>query len=193
MKKFITLLTLFTLLTGNIIAQEKPYEGIKPALLVIDIQNKFLPMVDEREKEIAFYFINAYIAGFRSAGLPIIRIYHSDAAEGPFPGTPEFEFPAEIVITPDDPQIIKTYPNSFNNTDLEKILKEKGVNTLFLCGLSSVGCVLATYMGAHDHDFKVFMLKDAIMSHNSDYTDQIENIFSAINYDAVEVMLMNVK
>ena len=189
MKKFITLLTLFTLLTGNIIAQEKPYEGIKPALLVIDIQNKFLPMVDEREKEIAFYFINAYIAGFRSAGLPIIRIYHSDAAEGPFPGTPEFEFPAEIVITPDDPQIIKTYPNSFNNTDLEKILKEKGVNTLFLCGLSSVGCVLATYIGAQDHDYKVFFLKDAIFSHNAEYTGQIETIFDAIGWEVVELLI----
>ncbi len=187
----VLLLTILLASGISLSAQEKKTEGIKPALLVIDIQNQYLPLMDQREKDFALYAINAYIEGFRQGGFPIIRIHHSDPQQGPFPGTVEFDFPADIKVLPEDPQIIKTYGDAFNKTDLAKLLQDKGVNTLFLCGLSSVGCVLATYIGAHNHDFKAFLLKDAIMSHDKDYTDQIEVIFSALGYEAVEVMLEN--
>lgn len=162
-----------------------------PALLVIDIQNQFMPMVEEREKAVSMFMINAYIDLFRKSAFPVVLIYHTDKENGPFPGTPEFEFPAEVTILPSDPQVVKTYGNGFNKTDLENILREKGVNTVFLCGLSSVGCVMATWFGAQDLDFKAFLLKDAMMSHNADYTNSIEDIFSALGYDVVEVMLNN--
>jgi nicotinamidase-related amidase len=177
------------ILSITLSAQEKTKEPIRPALLVIDIQNKFLPWMDEKDREIGMMYIKGYIEEFRKLGLPIIRIHHSDPNEGPFPGTPEFEFPDDIGISKDDPMIVKTYGNSFTKTDLDKILKEKGANTLFLCGLSSVGCVLATYIGAQDHDYKVFLLKDAIFSHNAEYTSQIETIFDAIGWEVVELLI----
>jgi len=171
-------------------AQDNP-ERMRPALLVIDIQNQFLPMMDEQGKEFAMYAINAYIDGFRQAGFPIVRIYHSDKTGGPFPGTTEFEFPETVHILPGDPKVIKTYGDAFNKTELEKVLKDLNVNTVFLCGLSAVGCVLATYVGANNHDFKAFFLKYALMSHDAEYTDQVEIMFEALGNEAVEVMLNN--
>jgi nicotinamidase-related amidase len=171
--------------------QKQPAKLMKPALLVIDIQNEYLPMVPEREKEVALYMINASIELFRENGFPIIRVYHFDLKYGPKPDTEAFEFPKSVPVKPEDPRIIKNYPNAFKKTDLEKVLRDKGCNTLFLCGLSAVGCVLATYHGAADLDFDVFMLKDALMSHNSAYTDSIEDIFAALGYDALKVMLEN--
>jgi nicotinamidase-related amidase len=192
MKKIIFLIVSLAMLSaGTSFAQDKKPERMHPALLVIDIQKQFLPMMDVRDTAIPMYAINAYIDLFRKNGFPIIRIYHSDKDYGPFPGTPEFEFPETVNILPEDPKVVKTYGNGFNKTDLDKILHDKGVNTLFLCGLSSVGCVLATYMGANDHDFKAFLIKDAMMSHNADFTNDIEEIFDAIGYDAVTVMLDN--
>lgn len=164
---------------------------MRPALLVIDIQNEFLPMVPDREKEIALYMINGMIDMFREKGFPVIRIYHTTPGEGPKEGTPAFEFPETVKVLSSDPRVVKNYGNSFNKTDLEKILRAKGCNTLFMVGLSSVGCVLATYMGARDHDFEPFLIKDAIMSHNSDYTNQIEDIFGAIDYRVVDLLLRN--
>ena len=192
MKKIVILIVSLTMLIfSSTFAQDKKTERMHPALLVIDIQKQFLPMMDVRDTAIPMYAINAYIELFRKNGFPIIRIYHSDKDYGPFPGTPEFEFPQGVKILPDDPKVIKTYGNGFNKTGLEKILRDKGVNTVFLCGLSSVGCVLATYMGANDHDFKAFLIKDAMMSHNADYTNSIEDIFEALSYDAIAVMLDN--
>jgi nicotinamidase-related amidase len=193
MKKVIVLSLLVVACIGIIQGQtgDNASKRMRPALLVIDIQNEFLPMVSEREKEIGMYMINGMIDMFREQGFPVIRVYHTTPGEGPEPGTPAFEFPESVKILPTDPKVIKNYANGFNKTDLGKSIREKGCNTVFMCGLSSVGCVLATYMGAKDLDLESFMIKDAIMSHNSEYTDAIEEIFGAVSYDVVQVMLRN--
>jgi nicotinamidase-related amidase len=195
MKKILSGIILISLFSiGNCFAQQindQKSNRMKPALLVIDIQNAFLPMVPDHEKEVGMYMINALIDLFRKDGFPIIRVYHQDLVAGPKTDTEAFEFPKTVQIKTDDPKIIKHYGDGFNKTDLDKILKEKGCNTVFLCGLSAVGCVLATSIGAENHDYKAFFVKDAIMSHNSTYTDDIEDIFGAINYDVVKIMLEN--
>lgn len=196
MKKLaiIIITILLTVISGKSFSQDQQEQTnaqVKPALLVIDIQNVYLPMVPEREKEVALYYINGLIELFRSNGYPIIRIYHHDLKSGPKPGTEQFEYPTSVLIKDDDAIVIKTYGDGFNKTDLDKILKENGSNTLFLCGLSAVGCVLATWIGAQNHDYKAFMIKDAIMSHNSDYTNQIEDMFDAVGYDVVKLILEN--
>ena len=71
------------------------------------------------------------------------------------------------------------------------MLQEKGVNTVFMCGLSAVGCVLATWIGAQNNDYKAFMIKDALLSHDSDYTNAIEAMFDAVGPDIVTLVLEN--
>jgi len=171
--------------------QKEQKSPVKPALIVIDIQNAFLPSIPDRDKETAMEYINYYIQLFRSQGYPVIRVYHQSEEYGVLPGTDQFEFPASVLIKPEDPKVIKTYSDGFNKTDLHKVIKESGSNTLFLCGLSAVGCVLATWIGAQNNDYKAFLLKDAIMSHNSEYTDNIEVMFDAVSYDVVKLVLDN--
>jgi nicotinamidase-related amidase len=161
----------------------------RPALVIIDIQNQFLPMVPEQEKGMALYFINEYISLFREKGLPVIRVYHTSPDWGPHPDSLGFQYPESIRILPDDPMIIKNFPSSFKKTDLDKMLKEMNCNTVFLCGLSAVACVISTYFSAKDLDYNAFLLKNAIMSHNSTYTQNIEIMFEAVGYDAVEYIL----
>lgn len=166
-------------------------ENINPALLIIDVQNRYLPSITQRDKELAFFFINLLIELFRKHNMPIIRIYHHNKENGPKPNTEEFEFPSSISIKAEDTQIIKTYSDSFNNTNLKEILNKMGSNTLFLCGQSAVGCVLATRTGAQNNDFKAFIVKDAIMSHNSEYTKNVETMFDAVSYDLVKHIVEN--
>jgi nicotinamidase-related amidase len=162
---------------------------IKPALLIIDVQNMYLNIVQEREKELAIFFINLLIDLFRKHDFPVIRIYHHNEENGPWPDTEEFEYPDSILINQEDNRIIKTYSDSFNKTDLDKVLREKGSNTLFLCGLSAVGCVVATRTGALNNDYRAFIVKNAIMSHNPEYTRNAEAMFDAISYDAVKLIV----
>ena len=162
---------------------------IKRALLIIDVQNKYLSGIAQRDKELAIFFINLLIDLFRKNEFPIIRIYHHNKENGPVPGTEEFEYTDSLHITPEDTQIIKTYSDSFNRTELNEVLKQKGCNTLFLCGLSAIGCVLATRTGALNNDYKAFIVKDSIMSHNTEYTKNVEIMFDAINYDVVKLLI----
>jgi nicotinamidase-related amidase len=183
---FVLLVALFW---GNTYGSENQNQKqMKPVLLIIDIQNQFLPYFPEQEKKSALEMINNAIHIFRENNFPIIRIYHTDPQWGPKPDTEAFEFPASVNIKSDDPKIIKNYTNGFKKTDLEKIIREKEGNTLFLCGLSAVACVLATYHGAKDRDFDVFMIKDALISHDSTYTNFVEEIFDTVNLNVLKVM-----
>lgn len=166
-------------------------KNIKPALLIIDVQNRYMRTVPPRDKELATFFINLLIGLFRKHDFPIIRIYHQNKESGPIPGTEDFDYASSVLINTEDTQIIKTYSDSFNKTNLKDVLKEKGSNTLFLCGFSAVGCVLATRTGAQNNDYKVFLIKDAIMSHSSEYTKNVEVMFDAVSYDVIKLILEN--
>ncbi len=178
------------LASGPAAAQERaPQAKMKPALLVIDIQNAYLPWMDERDRKFGMEGINYIIALFRDNGFPVIRVYHQDPGQGPERGTEAFEFPKTVPVKDDDPMVVKHYPSAFKKTELDKLLREKGINTLFLVGLSAVGCVNATYHGAEDLDYKVFMVKDAVISHDAALTKAVCEINSTIEYSALKLLL----
>jgi len=179
---------LLALLLSPLQAVDAPVPA-KPALLVIDIQNAYLNMVPEQPRGIGMWVINAAIDSFRKHGYPVIRVYHSELEGGPPQGSEPFEFPASVHIKPEDPMIIKHHPCAFKKTDLEKLLRDQGVDTVFLCGLSAVGCVLYTYFDAKGLEFRTFMVKDAIMSHRPDLTRAVEEITGAVDYEIMVYML----
>ena len=193
MKKITILLSAFILLSTMAFSQtdEKKQQStkMKPALLVIDVQKQYVPFMSKEDQDLAIQMMNWAIWIFRENNLPVIRIYHTDPEWGPAPETPMFEFHDSLKVKETDPKIVKTYPSAFTKTELDKVLKEKNINTLFLCGLSSVGCVLATYMDAKSYDYKAFMIKDALISHKANYTDSIEEIFNALDLETVEFMV----
>lgn len=171
---------------GQAAAPQKPG---KPALLVIDVQNAYMPRMSQEDVKAAVPAINRAIEVFRKLGLPVIRVYHSEPGRGPNPGSEAFEFAPGIAVSKDDPMIVKNFGSAFRKTDLTGILREKGVDTVFLCGLSAVGCVLATYHGAGEHDFAARMVRDGLISHNSAYTRMIRDICSGWNSGSLEERL----
>ena len=162
---------------------------MQPALLVIDIQNEYLKYIPERDRETGLFIINTLIEFFRVQNQPIYRIYHQSPEHGTEEGKEAFEFPGEIRIEESDPQVIKHYPNAFKKTGLDEMLRENGINTLFLCGLSAVGCVMATYWGALDLDYLPFMIREAVMSHSTELTGKALDITEALSPDTVGFML----
>ena len=188
---FFTLLASAVLAPAVLAADEAPVAAAKgkPALIVMDIQNAFMPYMDEEETEGAMPMINATIELFRKHGLPVIRVYHTDPAYGPQPGTEPFEFPATIRIQDSDPMVVKTHPSAFNQTELDRILREQGADTVFLTGLSAVGCVLATYFDADRLDYRVFMVRGGLISHKAALTESVEEMTGAVGYEAIAYML----
>jgi nicotinamidase-related amidase len=174
-------------LTSPAAGQEN--EELKPVLLVIDVQNVWMPMMAKEDVETAPDKINELIALFREYKYPVIRVYHSSPEHGPEPDTEPFEFPATIDVTDSDPKVIKNFSSSFTKTDLEQILEDGGHNAVFLCGLSATGCVLATYYGATDRRYPAIMVKGTLLSHNAEYTKVIEDICYSMTIEEVKEAL----
>lgn len=187
---FVVFLMVIPILSAQTGEPEEPAKKeMKPALIVIDIQNRYLPMMAQDEKDLALRVINGAIWLFRQHEQPVIRVYHSDPQFGPKPGDEDFEFPESVIIDDNDPKVIKNFPSAFKDTELDMLLEEKDINTVFLCGLSAVGCVLATYYGAVERDYEVFMVKNGIMSHNSEYTGFVREITDAVSWKTLQFML----
>lgn len=168
-------------------------QKMKPVLIIIDIQNAFIPRMSEQEKKYAFDVINGSIWFFRQNKLPIIRVYHSDLDWGPEEGTEAFEYPKSVIIRETDKKVHKHYPSAFVKTDLDKILKEYGCNTIYLCGLSATACVLATYFGGLERGYKTFLIRDGVMSHNPAYTNAINDICNSVNFESMRILINGFK
>jgi nicotinamidase-related amidase len=160
--------------------------------LVIDIQNKWLDsspgLRSTLEERVGV--INSAIAMFRKKGLPIIRVYHVDRTEGPQPGTKEFNFLPSIEIIETDTRVIKNYPDAFNRTELADILAQRKIDTVILCGLSATGCVMATYVGAEDHDLHPFILRDGVAAGSDRHVRFAEEIFETLSVGALAQVLL---
>lgn len=164
---------------------------MKPALLVIDVQNKWLNSNPglRASVELRVDVINSAIALFRKKGLPIIVVHHVDKEEGPYPGSEDFEFLPSIDIEKTDVKVVKNYPNAFNKTDLESILRQMKVDTVILSGLSATACVMATYIGAEDRDLHVYLLRDGVAAGTEQNVKFAEEIFETLSLAALGQVL----
>lgn len=84
---------------------------------------------------------------------------------------------------------MKTYSNSFTKTTLAEKLKELGVDTVIVTGFKAEFCVLNTYRGAEDSDFKPIMLKGSLASDNAEHIRFVEEISEMISFGALKTLL----
>ncbi len=164
---------------------------MKPALLVVDVQQQFFdigPAVSDSLHQ-AIPNINEAIAFFREKGFPVVVVQHADAAGGLIPGQPGFEVSPLLEILPTDPRIHKTYGNAFNKTDLEAMLRGMGVDTVVISGFCAEYCVLSTFRGAMDRDFTPALLRQTLASINPANIPFVENINDTISLRMLKKVL----
>jgi nicotinamidase-related amidase len=164
---------------------------MKPVLFVIDVQKRFFKINQACADSLnsAIEYINAAIGLFRKRNLPIFVIYHKSEEENLVPGTPDFEVSEGLKLEPENPRVIKTYGNSFTKTGLADRLKELGVDTVIITGFCAEYCVLSTYKGAEDLDFKPIILRGAIASDNAEHIRFVEEIAETVSYGALKTLL----
>ena len=164
---------------------------MKAALLIIDMQKRFFKNNKIRADSLnsASEYINAAIDLFRKKNLPIFVIQHKNDEENLVPGTTGFEVLESLKLKPQDQRIIKTYGNSFIKTGLMEKLKEFDVDTIIVTGFCAEYCVLSTYRGAEDLDFKPIILRGSIASDDAEHIRFVEEITETISYGALKTLL----
>jgi len=170
---------------------EKENAKMKPALLVIDMQNEFFSLNKACSESLtsAIEYINAAIDLFRKKNHPIVAIQHKSEERGLVPGKTGFDVHESVKLQPHDMRIAKTYSNSFTGTGLAEKLKELGVDTVVVTGFCAEFCVLSTYKGAQDFDFTPITLRGSLASDNAEHIRFVEEISETVSLGALKALL----
>jgi nicotinamidase-related amidase len=136
------------------------------ALLVIDVQNGVVADTHDRDGVIAN--INTVVDKARAEDAPVIWVQHSDDH---LPrGSDSWQYVPELVRRDSEPLVHKTYGDSFEGTELEEVLAERGVGRLVVTGAQTDACIRATLHGAFVRGYDVTLVGDAHTTEDlSDY------------------------
>lgn len=158
--------------------------GKRPALIVVDMINGFTnpacPLGGNYPEVVAAN--RELLSVFRANNLPIFFttvIYRKANQARVF----RERLPALDVLTPDsewikidpalghrqnEPLIEKQWASGFFKTNLKTKLLKAGADSLVITGLTTSGCVRATALDGLQHDYKVFIPREACGDRNPD-------------------------
>jgi isochorismate hydrolase len=167
----------------KILRELKPYRERKAqidlqhcALLAIDMQNYFQRIAQPVLKNIL-----RVIQTCRPQNIPVIFTQHghtdpdSDGGilgrwwgELIVGGTEDWKFLPEMKIEPNDTTIAKKRYSAFFGTDLDKILRSRGIQDLIISGVMTNLCCETTARDAFMKDYRVFFLIDGTATRKSE-------------------------
>lgn len=127
------------------------------ALLVIDMQHGVVSEAFEVDRVVAN--INALVDKARSEDVAIIWVQHSDD-EMP-KGSKGWEYISDLSWMDDEDVVHKEFGDSFEGTDLEAILAERGVGRVVVTGAQTDACIRSTLHGALVRGYDATLVEDA--------------------------------
>ncbi len=132
------------------------------ALFLMDLQDT--SCVPDRRPRCAVQVpqIKALLEQARAKGMPVVHAHTSSAK-------PE-NILKDVAPAKGEP-IVSSSVDKFYNTDLEKILKDKGVKTVILIGTSAEGTVVGSAVGGSIRGFQIVVPVDG-MSSNEPFAEQ---------------------
>ena len=128
------------------------------ALLVIDVQNGIVAGAYNRDGVIGN--ISTLIDKARAENVPVLWVQHSDDGDLAL-GSESWQFVPELVRGDSEPVVHKRYADSFEETDLEKLLAEQRVGRLVVTGAQTDECIRSTIHGAFTRGYDVTLVGDA--------------------------------
>ena len=135
-------------------------------LLLIDIQNDYFPggrMALHHSVE-AGQRAHVLLERFRACNLPVVHIQHVSLHAGATFFLPDTAGASiHDCVKPHDGEtvVVKHFPNSFRETNLLTVLRERGIEQLVIAGMMTHMCVDAGVRAATDLGFKCTVAADA--------------------------------
>ncbi|MFJ7904734.1 cysteine hydrolase family protein [Streptomyces sp. NPDC096198] len=127
------------------------------ALLVIDVQNGVVDGSHNRDSVIAN--INTVLDRARAEDVPVIWVQHHD--EDLVRGSESWGYVPELERRDGEPLVHKQYGDSFEDTELEALLAERGVGRVVVTGAQTDACIRSTLHGALVRGYDTTLVSDA--------------------------------
>lgn len=156
--------------------------GSRPALVLVDMMRGFTDPRSPLGCECAAV-VDAcarLLAAFRARHLPIVYtavVYERDDQARVFRarlpalntlrrGSVAVQIDARLTPRPGEPVVEKHYASGFFATDLARRLAARAADSLVVGGLSSSGCVRATVLDGLQHEYPVWVPREAVGDRN---------------------------
>lgn len=141
---------------------------MKDALVIIDMQMLMQHRLDAGRDHVngdAPVKIAALAGAFRKAGRQVIHVRHAepDPASSMHVGAPDQLVMPCAEALDGEPVFVKSTSSPFASTDMEKYLRDHGIETLFVTGAVAGFCVNTTVRVGSDLGFKMIVVQDAVL------------------------------
>ena len=127
------------------------------ALVVVDVQNQVVAEAYDRDAVVAN--IATLVDKARDAGVDVVWVQHS--GENLPIGSDGWQYVSELSRRESEPLVPKTYPDSFEDTDLESVLGDRKIGRIILSGAQTDECIRSTLHGAIARGYDVTLVDDA--------------------------------
>jgi len=132
-------------------------------LLVIDVQPVFMapePMWTRDGDDLVQKCVSL-IGRARRSGVPVLFVRHVGES-GQYGGDyPRFGIHPDLAPATGEPIVEKPFGSAFMRTNLEALLRGRGIRRLIVCGLATPGCVNVTVLHARCLGYEVTVVADA--------------------------------
>jgi nicotinamidase-related amidase len=132
------------------------------AVLVIDVQQGLCAGPDAAfDCQGTIARINRVTQKARTAGAPVIFIQHESQSGYLEYGSAAWQLANGLEVERTDLRVRKTTPDSFLRTELEAMLRDRGISQVVVCGMHSEFCVDTTTRRALALGWPVLLVSDA--------------------------------
>jgi ureidoacrylate peracid hydrolase len=186
-----------------------PINAASTVLIVVDMQNHFLvpgaPLESRAGRQMIPTLCRA-IALCRERSMPVVytrQLHREDGTDrrlskhfwdcdaetdGLIDGAAGAEIHSELVPDDSDLVVVKSRYSAFYGTDLERRLRDMGINTVIIGGVTTENCCHATARDAFFRDFQVGFLADATATF--DYPDTGHGGMSAAQVHRASLVIL---
>jgi nicotinamidase-related amidase len=126
-------------------------------LLVIDVQNGVMEGAPRRDEVIAN--IGSLVDRARAEDVPVVWVQHF--SEHLQRDSDSWRYVPELVRREPEPLVHKQYGDSFEDTELEAVLAERGVGRVLVTGAQTDACIRSTLHGAFVRGYDTTLVTDA--------------------------------
>lgn len=147
------------------------------ALLLIDVQRGFEQTTywgGHRNNPDAEQKMARLLAAWRERQLPVIHVKHDSVnpASPLRPGQPGNQIRPEVFPGADEVLFSKTVNSAFIGTKLEVYLRQQGISSLVICGMTTDHCISTSVRMAANLGFEVVVVEDATATFDRNYREK---------------------